>query len=119
MDGMDWVHRFDPAASRAGVGAGPPNEALAQRLQYVLIIGSEFGRRPEWAGRAKRPMAVHQPAIEEKKGGYGSANPRPNPPGQDLGPARHRSRQRRYRSASCPPSSVARSGRLAWPARSL
>src|SRR6266850_6359674 len=43
MDGMDWVHRFDPAVSRAGVGAGPPNEALAQRLQYVLIIGSEFG----------------------------------------------------------------------------
>jgi len=36
-----------PAASRAGVGRGPPNEALAHRLQYVLIVGSEFGRRPE------------------------------------------------------------------------
>ena len=39
--------RFDPATSRAGVGPGPPNEALAQALRYVLIIGSEFGRRPE------------------------------------------------------------------------
>ncbi len=24
------------------------NQTLAQGLQYVLIIGSAFGRRPEW-----------------------------------------------------------------------
>ena len=47
IDGMDWLRRFDLTASHASVGPGPPNEALAQGLRYVLIIGSAFGQRPE------------------------------------------------------------------------
>jgi hypothetical protein len=45
--GMDLGTPFDLAASRVSVGPGPPNQTLAQGRQYVLIIGSEFGRRPE------------------------------------------------------------------------
>jgi hypothetical protein len=42
-DGFGYA---DPAAFRADVGSGSPNGTLAQGLQYVLIAGSAFGRRP-------------------------------------------------------------------------
>jgi hypothetical protein len=46
---MGWilVGRFDLATPRAGMEPAQ-NQTLAHGLRYVLIIGSEFGRRPEW-----------------------------------------------------------------------
>jgi hypothetical protein len=42
-----WARRFDPATPCASMEPAQ-NQTLAQGLQYVLIIGSAFGRRPEW-----------------------------------------------------------------------